>query len=85
MTNARKFNVGDRVITKTAKDEPMIGIEIAAGQTGTFVGVEDMGGGMLVVCVRLDTHFDDLDEWDNVLQLDCDEDENDIQDIIAHA
>jgi len=47
------------------------------GTTGTVVEVDlNAAPTQPVACVKLDRHFEDLDEWDNVLQVFRVEDES---------
>ena len=60
-------NVGDRVRLINDVDNYPVGI-FEAGLTGTLKTVDENG-----YWVRLDKHFDVLDEWGNELQIWTDE------------
>jgi hypothetical protein len=62
------IKIGARVRTLVAKDEPMIGIDVPAGATGEIVDIEQLNA-CCILSVKLDKHFDDLDEWENVLHF----------------
>ena len=64
----REIKVGDRVQTLVAKDELMVGINIPAGVVGEVVRIEPYNG-MCILGIKLDEHFDDLDELHNVLEF----------------
>lgn len=63
------FTVGDRVRLITDVAPYPLGL-FPAGTTGTVEEIDPTAGeGNPIAYVRLDQHFEDLDDWENVLQV----------------